>query len=77
MAAGDCYYGATAGAYVNVMASFGYNLVAADRQGVNLFFIREDVVGHQPLLTLADVKRIVTGDEEHDFLHTDCYCCRR
>jgi hypothetical protein len=73
MTAGDCYFGATAGAYMNMMTSFGYHLVAVDRKGVNLFFIHKAVVGDQPMFTLADAKRLFHGDKEHDALHGDCY----
>jgi hypothetical protein len=74
MTADDCYYGASAGAYFNVMAAFGYHMVTADREGVNLFFVHEAVVGDEPLLSLKDVKRLSTGGREHNALHGECRC---
>lgn len=67
--AGDCYFGASSKAFVTMLKSFGYHLVAIDTKGVNLFFVHASAAGDQPLLTLADAKRLFAGGDEFPMLN--------
>lgn len=42
---GGCYYGGSATALQRLARAYGYSLVAFDSEGVNVFFVRDDVLG--------------------------------
>jgi hypothetical protein len=72
LSAGDCYFGASVKAFVVMLRSFGYHLVASDTMGVNAFFVHESTVGKQPLLSLADAQRAFTKGAEYPAIHGQC-----
>jgi hypothetical protein len=55
-----------------MVRSFGYHFLAADRHGVNIYFVHESAAGSQQLLTLADAQRLATKGGEFPLLHQDC-----
>lgn len=55
----SCYYGASIQAMYNLGRKLGYSLVGVSNMGVNLFFIRDDVVEkHDCFYNMNDVKAL-------------------
>jgi hypothetical protein len=55
-----------------MVKAFGYQFVAADTVGVNLFFVHESAVGAGVLFTLDDAKRLATNGGDYPMLHAAC-----
>ncbi|KAI8465407.1 MAG: hypothetical protein J3K34DRAFT_87322 [Monoraphidium minutum] len=66
-----CYFGASGLAFERLMRAFDYSLVAFDQVGVNLFFVRSDLLG-APLPHSFSRLTPVRGLETWHALHTPC-----
>jgi hypothetical protein len=57
---GTNYFGASIKAFYNLGKKKGYSLVYADKQGVNLFFVRNDLLEYRPFFfkNINDVHKI-------------------
>jgi len=60
------YYGASISALSALAARKGYSLVAGNRAGNNVFFVRDDVLGDLPVKTPREVYRRAQFREFHD-----------
>jgi len=60
------YYGASISALTALAARKGYSLVAGNRAGNNVFFVRNDVLGDLPVKTVREVYRRAQFREFHD-----------
>jgi hypothetical protein len=68
----NCYFGASAKAFMALGKSFGYNFVAADQDGINLFFVHSSVIGGQHLFSLEDAKQLFSRGGEYRAIHPPC-----
>jgi hypothetical protein len=60
------YYGASISALNSLAESKGYSLVASNSVGNNIFFVRKDLIGSLPVLSVAQAYRRAEFREYHD-----------
>lgn len=60
------YYGASISAFNSLAESRGYSLVASNSVGNNIFFVRKDLIGSLPVLSVAQAYRRAEFREYHD-----------
>ncbi len=60
------YYGASIGALCSLGVRKGYSLVASNSAGNNAFFVRNDLIGSQPVLSPEQAYRRAQFREYHD-----------
>ena len=60
------YYGASISAFHSLAELKGYSLVASNSVGNNIFFVRKDLIGSLPVLSVAQAYRRAEFREYHD-----------
>jgi hypothetical protein len=66
-----CYYGGSGLALERIAKAFGYSLVAFDRMGVNVYFVRNDILGMPFPHSFANLTRDTAVPAWHA-LHENC-----
>ena len=60
------YYGASIAALTTLAQERGYKLVASNKSGNNIFFVREDLMGNLKEMTIKDAYKEINFREVHD-----------
>lgn len=69
----DCYFGASIGAFAQLMTNFGYHLLAQDSDGVNLYMVHAPETGTEAPFELQEVVEAVAARGQTCWpLHPEC-----